>query len=235
MHLCEEQGVERLETFISEINAQSDVAFALFLGDLGWSGPIEQLRVLLDRLNVPCFMVMGNQEFERREEYQAALGPPCFHFDFAACRFIGLWNTVLPDDPDDHHGYMDDAQIAWTEDILRESRRGNTVFKHVFLCAHVPMRPADKAPNGMTMIPELASRWRSWCADFRITACFFGHLHADQDFIVDRTRMLVTPSLNWNFPLDVEPTPDDFRRPWGGYRIIHVRADGIEPRWRPLA
>ncbi len=236
-HLHEEQGIERLEIFTSEVNAQSDVAFALFLGDLGWEGPIGELRALLDRLNVPCFMVMGNQDLNRREEFETAFGPSYFHFDFAACRFIGLWNTVLPGDPDDHRGYMDDAQIAWAERVLCESRRGDADFNHVFLFAHVPLCPSDEAANSMTMVPELAARWRVWCADFQVTACFFGHLHADEDFVVDRTRMLVTPSLNWNFPVDGEPpvAPDDFRHPWGGYRLIHVGADVIEASWHPLA
>ena len=86
----------------------------------------------------------------------------------------------------------------------------------------------------MTMVPELASRWCDWCEEYNVTACFFGHLHENQDFLVERTRMLVTASINWNFPLDVEPTPDDFRRPWGGYHLIRVDDGGIEAIWRPL-
>jgi len=230
LHLNECRGEERRRIVVEELNRRGDVAFALFLGDLDPNGPVRETATLMEDLDAPCFMVFGNHEYPDRKEYEAVLGARYYHFDYGGCRFIGLDNTVLPDEQD-HRGYMDDAQIAWVEQLLEESRGADLDLRHLFLFAHVPLHSDGEAPGDMTMIPELADRWTGWCRDYAVSACFFGHVHENRDFFAGRTRMLVTPSVNWNFPRPGERVPpgdDGFKRPWAGYRIVRVEAGGID-------
>ena len=230
LHLNECQGVERRRIVVEEINRRGDVAFAFVLGDLDPNGPVSETATLMDDLDVPCFMVLGNHEYPDRKEYEAVLGARYYHFDYACYRFIGLDNVVLPDE-EDHRGYMDDAQIAWVEQLLEESREADLNLQHLFLFAHVPPHPDGRPSANMTQVPALARRWRRWCHDHAVTACFFGHLHENRDFLAGRTRMLVTPSANWNFPRKDEPLPPgntDSKLPWAGYRIVRVESDGID-------
>lgn len=236
LHLNECQGEERRRIVVEQINRRGDVAFALFLGDLDPNVPVGETAALMDDLDAPCFMALGNHEYPHRDQYEAVLGARYYYFDYARCRFIGLDNVVLPDG-EDHRGYMDDAQIAWVERLLKQSRGPGMDLRHLFLFAHVPLHRDDESPGGMTMTPALAARWRQWCDDYAVSASFFGHVHENHDFFVGPTRILVTPSTNWNFPRPGETLPpgnDSFQRPWAGYRIVRVNAGGMNVTYCPI-
>ncbi len=237
LHLRERRGVEKFHHAVEQINALPGIDFVLMLGDFVWDGPADELSALLRRFARPVHFIYGNNDRPRLAEYAASLGPMHHYFEHGNCLFVGLWNCVMQAGMGDHQGGMDAAQIAWTEHVLKRASERQRPYEHLFLFAHSPLRRNWREPAKYWMTPELSERWLDWCERFRVSACFFGHVHADEVFAVGGTKMITTASLNWNFDVkddSIQPFWQRKQCEWGRYRIVSVSADGIRHESRRL-
>ena len=230
------RGMDRTRKAIEDINGRPDLAFVLLLGDFIWPGPMAELKALLSSLRVPYHAVPGNHDAARIGEYQAEFGPLYGSFEHRSCLFVGLWNAVPAlTATDARHGELDADQDAWLVDTLRRARKRRPPYRRVFLYAHVPpLPPEGQADPEFRMTPAASARLYERCRQFRVDACFFGHVHYEEAFEHDGTRFIVAPSVIWNLDRSAGPDAESWvKTDRGGYQIVQVGQDAVhqEIQW----
>ena len=224
----EQRGLEKMQQVIGKINDQPNIKFVLIVGDLIWHQPLDQLKVLLADLRVPYYLILGNNDAQRVQEYEQEFGPLYYTFEHTSCLFVGLWNSVPAiAEPGNHDGDMDEAQLAWTESTLKVAAEHQP--QHIFIFAHIPPNREAHVKRPLRMRPPMAERFFRWCRERSVTACFFGHIHEEECFAVTGTEFITTASLNWNFPGEGASEAD---RDFGGYRVVRVRETSIAHEFR---
>lgn len=236
MHFSERQGMARFDRFVEILDARGGVAFMLVLGDLIWTGPMEQLRALLERVEIPVHVFYGNNDANRLDEYEATFGPRDRTFEHGGCLFVMFWNCMPEDSPQNHMGDISEAQWQWLDtELAAAEERG---LRHVFLASHVPPTCPNGYYPGFYLCEQAERRFWALCDRHEVTACFFGHLHQDDVFGHGDTEVIITPSLNWNFAPPVG-TGAEVGKAWeivdeGFFRIVQVRAGGISHSLVPV-
>lgn len=126
---------------VREEAARRHVAFAMGIGDLVGMARGYQFEVLRDQwadVGVPAFFVPGNHDvdpFGSTVPFQRVLGPTHWTFDADGVRFVAL---------DSSPRRLDDAQVAWAEDLLLH--RPPEVRQVVVFC-HDPVFPPTGRPD----------------------------------------------------------------------------------------
>jgi len=161
------------ENTVAELNKIKDLQFVLVAGDLTqdaepWN--IDELRRILDQLNVPYYVVLGNHDLSR-VPHEKKDQPVTLSKYTVASAFIGRSGGMVPgmtyynhevakdlvlvsfDTPraqvfvpeaglNDYGGKMDAGQMRWLEDTLKKNRN-----KTVIILTHhslVPWCEGDK-------------------------------------------------------------------------------------------
>ena len=247
MHLTHEEGngVENLEWLVNWLAGRDEIEFVLCLGDMASGMPMptwDETRAMLTdafaRMRRSVHVVYGNNDvkivpieaygvWERVRAYEEIWGKRDRTFEHRGCLFALMWNALTPIRKHSHEGYIRDAQWEWLEEQLRVARpRG---YRHIFLAAHVPPPCPDWDQKGMYMRKGTEERFWETCAEYDITAAFFGHIHVDGGpvFTHGNTEVVVTPSLcNINY-FPPAPHHKSRRSRHGHFRVVHVHADGI--------
>ncbi|MDH5557019.1 MAG: phosphodiesterase [Alphaproteobacteria bacterium] len=169
---------ERLALAVDDINRkQPDAAFVVVTGDLahlGEAAAYAELRVILERLSMPCHLVIGNHD--SREEFLAAF-PDSPRDENGFVQYVvetPLADCVMLDSvvAGDHGGMMCEQRLAWLDRVLSER-----ADRDLFLFVHHPpfdigLPPLDsiRMMNGEALAPRLA-------AHGRVRHIFFGHAH----------------------------------------------------------
>lgn len=151
----------------------------VFTGDLTDLGEPEAYRLLrrlveplAERLSAPIVWVAGNHD-ERPQMRRDLLGaeptqePITGEWDLGGLRLIALDSTV----PGWHHGDIDDAQLAWLRERLRDPAPLGTILAlhHPPLPSHVPLFGILELKRQELLADAIAG------ADVR--AILAGHLH----------------------------------------------------------
>jgi len=225
LHLSDKQASEKLLAVIDEINnLEPQPKFVLILGDL--IAEPTQFKRLMSNLKIPYYFVLGNNDYKYAKEYEKEGYSLYYTFEFSSCLFIGLWDCLPAGENDsklNHEGDIDQEQINWLETTLEKTKIKNLPYKHIFIFAHIPINKDPKIRDNMRMRPYLSEKLISLCKEYGITACFFGHLHTNETFKIDKTEFITTGSTCWNFnniPI--------------GYRIVNVLENSIEHEYYPI-
>ena len=236
LHFSERKGMARFDRFVEMLDARTDIDFVLVLGDLIWTGPMDELKALMAHITIPTHVFYGNNDAGRLAEYEAALGPRDKLFEHNECLFVLFWNCLPEESPQNHMGDISDERWAWLDAELGAARERGV--QHVFLASHVPPTCPNGYYAGFYLFEQAERRFWDLCDRHDVTACFFGHLHQDDVFGRNGTEVIITPSLNWNFvppartgktPLNAWEIADE-----GFFRVVQVRHDGISHALVPV-
>ena len=240
-HLAEGLGVERFRRLARTLAQRGDIAFVLVLGDLVWHGPIAALLEVLAQVEVPCHVLYGNNDADRLDEYEAALGPRDRTVRYGSCALVLFWDCLPKEAPHNHRGALTEAQWLWLEGQLAQARRGGA--RHLFLAAHIP----PDCPSGyhQDLYLEASDERRLWsvCRHHGVDAAFFGHIHQSATFQRNGTEVIVAPSLNWNFGLPPGHIAPKIKVPLGepyikieegGWVLVQVHPQGVTHTLVPL-
>lgn len=120
-----------------------------------------------------------------------------YAFTHQDCRFIGLCTALAGD----HVGHFESeditpkvGQVEWLEAELG----GAAGLRHRFVFAHVPPEQHNK-PLGDCLGSIEAAYFHRLVQEKRVTACFFGHRHANTLYQAGETAVYGVPSTNWNY------------------------------------
>ena len=161
---------EAIEAAISEINADDDIDFVVFSGDLTVNGAAEDVRFgheLLSQLAKPLFAIPGNHEScwsdNQCRVWKELFGDWHFAADFGKYRLIGLRTGPFM--------HMAPARVDARElEFLRREFENLAPGREVILVVHEPI------DDGM-------SNWREFVEAIdpsRVAVCVGGHLHCNK-------------------------------------------------------
>lgn len=87
---------EDLQRVVADINADQDLAFAIFTGDiteLGWDTELTEAYAILNQLKKPWYVIPGNHDTKWSESgnnsFRQIFGYERFHFEYGGYAFIG--------------------------------------------------------------------------------------------------------------------------------------------------
>lgn len=196
-----------LKNSVEQINKTDSLDFVLVTGDITDEGDAAALKVakeLLDQLNRPYYIVMGNHETKWSEsgvtDFKRIFGYERFEFEHKGFLFLGF-NTgpiirmalghVLPED------------IDWLKEELKDK---GTDHKPVFLVTHYPLLPGD-VDNWYNVTDAVRA--------YNIRAFIGGHYHANRYFTYDGIPGIINRSnLRGNSPT-------------GGYSEYDITTDSV--------
>lgn len=196
------------ENAVAELNKVKDLKFVLVAGDLTqdaepWN--IDELHRILDRLNVPYYVVLGNHDLSR-VPHEKKDQPVTLSKYTVASAFIGRSGGMVPgmtyyshevakdlvlvalDTPrpqvfvaeaglNDFGGKMDEGQMKWLEDTLKKNR-GKTIM---ILTHHnlVPWGEGDKTNynNYGWFRLDNSDEVRDLLEKYKVKLVFSGHRH----------------------------------------------------------
>lgn len=232
-HLVE-VSIPALESIFDRLSGL-DLDFLLVPGDLTQHGEPDNHAWLSRRfaeLPYPAYAIPGNHDIPVPVADDTSIAPQAFPEYYRHCGYEGtdeLYYTreILPrvrlvglnsnqfDGDGIQQGYLDEAQLAWLQDVLADTRDELVlVMVHHNVIEHVPYQ--SKSPMGKRYMldnaPELLRILRS--AGVRLV--FTGHLHA-QDIACDRGVYDITTGSLVSYP---HP-----------YRILEFRTDSWGCQW----
>lgn len=163
---------EDLTEAVDQINATQDIDFVLVDGDIADHGDTDGLRLakqLLDRLQKPWWIVMGNHDTKWTEsggeDFKHIFGYERFRMEHKGYLFLGFNSGPLLRMS---LGHVAPEDIAWIKQELETNGKGG---KRVFLVTHYPMLPED-TDNGYDLIDAVK--------DYPIAAFLNGHYHRNK-------------------------------------------------------
>jgi Icc protein len=200
----------------------------LITGDLvdeGQEAEYAELRRLLAGLAIPHLLMPGNHDDRARlahafpeHDYLPKLGPKHYAIDRHPVRIVALDTTV----PGDHHGFVDDAGVAWLDETLAAKKDAPTVvlMHHPPIVSGVPY--LDKY---MCRKPERIAAVIARYKNVERVLC--GHVHRP---ILQRwagTMLCSCPSTATQIGLQLRPDakPQSWREPPAC--LLHLWRDGV--------
>ena len=180
---------DELEDLVKDINNRGDIDFAVHGGDVsnyGATREFVQQHDILDRLDVPYVVVLGNHDCLGTgiETYHKMFGPSNFSFIAGRVKFVCLNTNALEYDFTDP---IPDFDFLNTELQADASRYDRTVF-----CMHAP--PLCEQFNN-----EVLQAFHHYLSLFPgVLFCTAGHLHKNDCFspLDDGITYYVTDSAN---------------------------------------
>jgi predicted phosphodiesterase len=193
-------GVAKLEKALDVVRAlPRPPAFMLLLGDIH----PDKIDPFVGNWPAPVHPVHGNHETapqrqQLRTMFASDFGDKDFYaFTHGDCRFIGLCTAMIGD----HIGHFESQDItpkAGQLEFLEQELDQSQAMRHRFLFAHVPPDQSCKPLSDCLGTCE-ARYLHQLVQDKKVTACFFGHRHANRYYQVGQTGMYGAPSTNWNY------------------------------------
>jgi 3',5'-cyclic AMP phosphodiesterase CpdA len=196
---------EDLQRVVTDINADPDLAFAIFTGDiteLGWDAELTEAYAILRQLKKPWYVIPGNHDTKWSESgnnsFRQIFGYERFHFEYGGYAFIGCSSgpnmRMAP-------GLVPAEDIVWLDSIITHLPENQPVlfFNHY---------PLDPGLGNWYKAVDILKR-----ADTR--AAFCGHGHANKAFSAEGI-----PSAMCRSSLRAKADT-------GAYNIITVTADTL--------
>ncbi|MBV8601158.1 MAG: phosphodiesterase, partial [Candidatus Eremiobacteraeota bacterium] len=184
----------------------------------------KRLRQVLDRLEIPLYVVPGNHD--RREPFRDAFfdhpylpnfGPLQYVVDDYPVRLVGLDTTV----DGEHGGVLDEDRLVWLDATLAEEPQKPTlIFMH-----HPPFRTGIRSMDalgfkGVEAFGEVVER------NPQIERIVSGHIHRAMQVRWHGTIASTAPSTAYQFVLELrDRNPLGITREPPGF-ALHVWQDG---------
>ena len=247
-------GDETLRRAIDGVEAlRPRPRFVLITGDLTESRDrqYEQLKEIVARTKVPVRFVAGNHDVGNDlsnrstalvERYRRHLGRDFYSFTVGKTGaqtlcivlnslFLRPWSKDVS--PESRKKLQPQVEQQWTflETELKRSADAKDPMTSVLLAFHhflYSSRPNERGGGYGPVAPESRDRILSLCEQFKVQAVLTGHSHTSMLFDHKRTTLITTPSVSWN-----NPQRKNEKLPLG-YRVIRVKADGIEHRYKTI-
>ncbi|SEM65177.1 Outer membrane protein assembly factor BamB, contains PQQ-like beta-propeller repeat [Chitinophaga rupis] len=172
-HIGSETAKEDLERTIRDINAQPDVAFVMFSGDITEFGSDEELQLaksIISRLNKPWYIVPGNHDAKWSESgcntFRTVFGAETFSFQYKGYWFLG---TSCGPNMRMGPGQIPRENIVWLEQQLQQQpdKKMPIIFVNHY--------PQDSSLNNWY---EVLDRMK----DRNLKAIICGHGHANHKY-----------------------------------------------------
>lgn len=196
---------EDLQRVVADINADQDLAFAIFTGDiteLGWDTELTEAYTILNQLKKPWHVIPGNHDTKWSESgnnsFRQIFGYERFHFEYGGYAFIGCSSgpnmRMAP-------GLVPAEDVVWLDSIITHLPENQPVlfFNHY---------PLDPGLGNWYKVIDILKR-----ADTR--AAFCGHGHANKAFSAEGI-----PSAMCRSSLRAKADT-------GAYNIVTVTADTL--------
>jgi Icc protein len=195
-----ERAIDYLHTRVERPDA------VLATGDLTNDGRPEQfdlLRALLDRLEIPIYLIPGNHD--EREGFRStfsdrpwmpASGPIDYVIEDFPVRLVGMDTS----EPDRHDGTLDDGQLAWLDATLsREPSRPTLLFLH-----HPPFLSGLWLFDAIRLGGSQALRTVVE-GHPQVTQIIAGHVHRPISYHWGATMITTCPSTTHQSRCDLDP------------------------------
>ena len=200
---------DEMTDMVASINSRGNVDFVVHGGDVTNYGATREFvrqRDILDRLNMPYVVVIGNHDClgTGLETYRKMFGPTNFAFVAARVKFICLNTNALEYDFTD--------PIPDFDFLEQELQKGTALYDRTVVCMHAP--PMCEQFNNQVL--HTFHRYLSLFPN--VLFCTAGHLHKNDDFTPsdDGIRYFVSDSANHRNYILFTITPNGFE-----HEIIH--------------
>jgi len=173
-----------LKSVIEDLNSNEDLSFVIFGGDLAEQGLLKEYELfygMMEDLKMPYLTVIGNHDYssDGGEIYAKMFGDYNYSFEFNENKFI----------------FFDD--IVWESnkvpdfDWLASELSNSTLFKNVFVIAHIP-------PFGDQFDLEMEQRYQSLMQANNVPLSIHGHTHnfLYENFYGGTVKYLTVPAPN---------------------------------------
>ncbi|MFA8450847.1 MAG: metallophosphoesterase [Bacteroidales bacterium] len=195
------KNLDEMADIVSEINTKANqIDFTVHMGDItdeGLAFEYQQSLDILNRLEVPFFVVLGNHDClgNGKRLYTDYYGVSDFSFSFGPDYFI-FFNDVIWELGNRTPNF------SWLENELKKSLN----YRNRFVFSHIP-------PYTDQFIPENKERFMTLMKTYEVQASIHGHQHSFEDMIFDQdiTRYIQVPftRLNSYLLLDIEQNKID--------------------------
>lgn len=169
----------KLERCVADLNGRN-LAFTIQLGDIidgqtrkeDTRADLDRILAVFDRLDMPTYHVVGNHDLTAgREVLQERLGLQRTYYDFTVPQAAGYRFIVL-DGNDAGYGVLGEAQLAWLDSTLSQSRLHDErvlVFNHFALVKAAARHGRMRTPEPVLELIDMSDN---------VIAYFAGHDHA---------------------------------------------------------
>lgn len=169
---------------------KGDYLFALDVGDMAIDAGMIKSRYFINQVSTmktPVLTAVGNHDIAAggHATYKKVYGAPYYSFTVGQCMFIVL------DDADGKS--IDEKQMAWFKDQLKESRK----YPNSFVFMHVPpfrgRRDLNLPMQQFLSDRQNAEQIKQLCIDNRVNIFFCGHCHTfDYDIWPNDVHFVMT-------------------------------------------
>ncbi len=201
-HICDADGAALVRDAIAMIDADERIAFSLWLGDItdrSTRPEFELAKATLSLNRKPWHPVRGNHDL-KDGLYEEYFGPLNYTFEYQG------WVFIMLDSNGGEKSLVDEARLQW----LREQVAKIAPTTPIVLCCHHPLLLGGVVP--LAGAPEILEIF----AGHNLRAVLAGHLHVNQEHVVDGVLYTVNACLS-----TVRGNID--RDPRRGYRLFHCQ------------
>jgi 3',5'-cyclic AMP phosphodiesterase CpdA len=206
--------VEIVNDAVDHINANPQLAFSLWLGDLTQDSTHDEMilaRLALSRLKKPAYVLRGNHD-RSGGWFEKEFGSLRQRFEY------GGWVFLLADSNPGDKTPMSQTDRDW----LRKQLETIDPKTPIVLCTHHPLMPHTRAYH-LAGADEVVALF----AGHNLKACLSGHYHGNQEEIVNGILFTTTACL--------ATTRNNFDGTTArGYRIFECRNGDITTRFVPV-
>lgn len=206
LHVGTTTGEEDLQRSVEDVNRQANIDFVWVNGDVTELGTDQQLALaksILDKLNVPYYIVAGNHETGWSESgstrFKQLFGDNKWSFEHKGVQFVGVISGPVVRMGD---GYVSPFDMTWLEKTLSA-----LPDKHIpiIFCTHYPL---DSGLDNWYDVTNILRQYNT-----KVTLCGHGHSNV-------HTLCEGIPSVMCRSNLRA-------KQPVGGYTLVDVAKDSI--------
>jgi predicted phosphodiesterase len=173
-----------LKIVVDDLNKKDDISFVIFGGDLSQQGLLKEYELFFEMMNnlrMPYLTVIGNHDYSSNggEIYRNMFGDYNHSFEFNENKFIFFDDIVWESNKN--------PDFEW----LSSELSGNTLFKNVFVIAHIP-------PFGDQFDSEMEQRYQELMQTNNVPLSIHGHTHGFlyEKFYGGTVNYLTVPAPN---------------------------------------
>jgi len=183
-HVNDTKSIEVVNDGVDGINANPDIKFSLWAGDLTFaSEPLEMNLIYLglNRLTRARYTIPGNHELVAGV-YETYFGPRSYTFNY------GRWKFIMLDDATEGIGPLPDSRLNWLRDRIAETDPNDPIV----LCTHVPLSPSYQPPYRLPNADAVLALFQG----YNLKAVVSGHYHANRKEVVNGVLFTTTATLS---------------------------------------
>lgn len=206
LHIGTSTAPKDLTDAINDVNSRSDIDFVLVNGDvteLGTNAQLDEVKILLDKLNIPYYAVAGNHETKWSESgntyFSAIFGDNKYTFEHKGVRFIGVTSGPLLRMGD---GHISPYDMDWIHKILHGMNDSSTP---VIFSTHYPL------VGDMDIAEDVIAT----LCPYNTLVALCGHGHRNRLIPVDNITNVMCRAVVSS------------GHPEGGYTIVEVAKDSL--------